>query len=785
MKSLEERSIEISDIFKEFFGNPNEYEEPKRRATIIQIGPLSPDAAERLQDLFAADPIFKDDLYTPAPVGARSDTEFKLCARLWEAGFSETEIYAIMSSSQQTKWLDRNDSYRWDTLRKAVAQSEANRRSGGAGDHPGQKEDGGREGKISDEELEASRKILADLKDRLKDDPGAHYEPEIYEALKQVYHNDPQEWARVKGIFRATKTSIRDFLSSLEEDQDETPIIETPFVELENGKIAEMVVQGGMAKFAIYDPSTGDIKYVPAIELDGTKIIPPISDEIFLKGYVVLPSMAEEYGDEMALYEEIKDFVHSHLEVSPDYEEIAGFYPMLTWVYDVMSVIAYLRAKGDWGVGKSRFLMVFMALCYRAISTTGAMSEAPIFRVMDKWKGTMIIDEGDFGKSRESMGGMEKILNCGFERGKPIMRCNPNNPAEVNVFDSFGPKIMATRYEFRDKALESRCFSEIMKEGLRDDIPIELPPEFEEEALHLRNKLLMYRFRNRERVRKRSETGKIDLDLSGLPKRIRQAARPLSVILADYPVLLAKLKAFLEAKAKALVLEASETTEGYLVRMLDSMAYDKSGQAMVWDTDYNSLVELIKTASGNSKLTTNSVRSRGNSLGFKTERGWLKGIQKRRITCENALFERLKRRYIPEVKQDDPDDQDDREGGGIKEFAPNGQTLLKDGEARISTSGGVVHRPDRPIVLSEEKTGIGPHPRRDMPTPGPQKDEFRAFLRMMTDYETQWPRGNGKYETVSYLAGDECVAPLERALRWQTRGVAKILDIDVLLEAPA
>jgi hypothetical protein len=85
----------------------------------------------------------------------------------------------------------------------------------------------------------------------------------------------------------------------------------------------------------------------------------------------------------------------------------------------------------------------------------------------------------------------------------------------------------------------------------------------------------------------------------------------------------------------------------------------------------------------------------------------------------------------------------------------------------------------------EEKTGIGPHPRRDMPTPGQQKDEFRALLRFLTDYSTEWPRGNGKYETLSYLAGDECNAPLERAIRWQSRGVAKILDVDLLLEALA
>jgi hypothetical protein len=297
------------------------------------------------------------------------------------------------------------------------------------------------------------------------------------------------------------------------------------------------------------------------------------------------------------------------------------------------------------------------------------MSEAPIFRIMDRWKGTLIIDEGDFGKSRDSTAAMEKILVCGFERGKPIIRCNPNEPAEVNFFDSFGPKIIATRYGFRDKALESRCFTEIMKESIRTDVPIQLPYEFEEEARHLRNKLLMYRFRNREQVKQTSDKGQIKIDLSGLPKRIQQAARPLSVILANYPELLVTLKTFLEVKSKALVVEASETTEGYLVRVMEGIDQSSNdGKIITWDAGFGSVTELIKPASGNYKLTTALVRSRANSLGFKTVKSYVGGIQKRIITCEAPLFERLIARYVPQVeekvppKQDDQDDQDDIQG---------------------------------------------------------------------------------------------------------------------------
>jgi hypothetical protein len=325
-----------------------------------------------------------------------------------------------------------------------------------------------------------------------------------------------------KKILKKAGISLKKLVKAFHEDEEEDQPLEMPFVEA-GGKLAEMVLQDGEPCFALYDPATDSVVYFGEIEVDGQKVVPPSNDEILKKGFITLPSEAEEYGDVKSLYEKIQKFVHTYLDVSEDYETIACFYPMLTWVYDVMSVVAYLRAKGDWGVGKSRFMTVFGSICYRSVITTGAMSDAPVFRLMDRWKGTLIMDEGDLGKGKEATAALEKILNCGFERNKPIIKCNPNNPSEINAFDPFSPKIIATRFEFRDKALESRCFTEILVESHRDDVAIELPPEFYEQALHLRNKLLMYRFRNRAKIKKRSEEGvsKEIFDVSGIPRRLQ------------------------------------------------------------------------------------------------------------------------------------------------------------------------------------------------------------------------------------------------------------------------
>ncbi|TFH49734.1 MAG: hypothetical protein E4G89_04400, partial [Methanothrix sp.] len=124
--TIEKRTDELNAFYEKHFGKSDPEAGPRpQRERSEKVEPLSSEAAERLQELFAADPDFKEDLTTPAPVGKRSDAEFHLCCRLWEAAFSEAEIYVIMTSSPQSKWQERGDSYRWDTIHKAVAKVEA------------------------------------------------------------------------------------------------------------------------------------------------------------------------------------------------------------------------------------------------------------------------------------------------------------------------------------------------------------------------------------------------------------------------------------------------------------------------------------------------------------------------------------------------------------------------------------------------------------------------------------------------------------------------------------
>lgn len=230
-----------------------------------------------------------------------------------------------------------------------------------------------------------------------------------------------------------------------------------------------------------------------------TRLVPYSPQNNLLRNDVVLfPSEPEEYGSEEDLLNELRTFIHRYVDMSPLFEKTACYYVLLTWVYDSFNELPYLRVRGDPGSGKTRFLLTVGSLCYKPIFASGASTVSPIFRMLDAFRGTLIIDESDFRQSDERSE-VVKIFNNGNARGFPVLRTEVSKTGEFNphAYWVYGPKIIATRGSFEDRALESRCLTEEMgQHDLRDDIPINMADSYKDEARHLRNKLLLFRFRN-------------------------------------------------------------------------------------------------------------------------------------------------------------------------------------------------------------------------------------------------------------------------------------------------
>lgn len=301
---------------------------------------------------------------------------------------------------------------------------------------------------------------------------------------------------------------------------------------LDSGELVEMVYrrEEGCTRFTV---GRGDSwEEVDHLELPSGEVLVPFSPQnnLLVHEVVLLPSNPADFGSPEKLRAAVRSFIHRYVDVSPEYEVVASHYVLFSWLYDTFNELPYLRVRGDFGSGKSRFLLTVGSLCYLPIFASGASTVSPLFRIMDVFRGTLVLDEGDFRVSDEKAE-IVKILNNGHARGFPVLRTEQTPGKEFNprAFHVFGPKVLATRGLFDDQALESRCISEVVGDRpLRKDIPLNLSADFQSEALALRNKLLLYRIWQRGTL---GDVGAVVLE--GVEPRLGQIFRPLLASVGD------------------------------------------------------------------------------------------------------------------------------------------------------------------------------------------------------------------------------------------------------------
>ena len=349
--------------------------------------------------------------------------------------------------------------------------------------------------------------------------------------------------------------------------QEEKPQIFTSnYIDNERNTFAEQVYKDGISLFCLYDKDKDDVEFKEKIEIDGVDYL-PINDEEVMKKAILLPSGIEEYGSDEELDCDIDCFINKWLDIPKEVVQFALWNIKRSWVYEKFHTLNYLRALGDTGVGKSRFLDTLGYLHYKPIATSGATTSAPIFRIIDKWKGTLIIDEADFKDSDESQD-IIKIINQGYEKGKFIMRCDKENNNKVNFFDPYCPKILATRRVFKDKATESRCITQVMKVTNRMDIPLNLNDKFWDESLILRNKLLLWRFRNYHKINPDVD---VDFDLGDLEPRVRQIVTSFISLFSNNIDQMEQFKVFIINHQDNLIEERRNSFLGAVVGAIHSL----------------------------------------------------------------------------------------------------------------------------------------------------------------------------------------------------------------------
>jgi hypothetical protein len=341
----------------------------------------------------------------------------------------------------------------------------------------------------------------------------------------------------------------------LEQPEDKNRFV-SGFV-LPDGTVGEMVVSSDDERsFMIV--ANGSVRKAYHYETPRVTYLP--TDDLMVGEVVHFASTAVPYDSQAVLFKEIRHFIHRYLELPADFEEITSLYVLLTWVFEFAPSIPYLRVIGDWGTGKTRFLQVAGAICFRPIFASGATTPAPIFRILEQFRGTLVLDEADF-KDSAAWSEMVKLLNNGYRPGMPVLRADKENgkwyPRSYQVF---GPKLISTRFNFKDEALESRCLTSEMLPLTRDDIPRVLPPAFDKEVNELRSKLLTFRLANLTRLK--GKTFGNDLLEPNLQPRLQEILIPLKAMLNGDGAMVEALAGFVHRLQDSLFSRRQESNAG-------------------------------------------------------------------------------------------------------------------------------------------------------------------------------------------------------------------------------
>ena len=404
----------------------------------------------------------------------------------------------------------------------------------------------------------------------------------------------------------------------------------TPGFQTPNGIIIEEVLIEHTPSFMVF--SKGGAQKASLV-LWGDRYFKPIEDELVQKGAISLPSGIEEFGSEAELIDELLAFFKRYVDADETYMKLAVVYVLTTWVYDRCPVMPIINLRGPSETGKSRFGEVMRHVCYRGMRASGVLSFSSLFRNAERWKGTLYINEADFGKSTEESL-IVKYLNERYEFGGFVWRTDPET-LKSNVFGAYGPTILVTRKGFLDDALESRCIAIYMDQTERADIPLNYPPEFYREAEGLRNKLLAFRVKHLVGFNVDTK-----LRFPGIGPRMNQVLQPMASLARSVSP---ELYEFIEGIAGKLyervVEERAHSFDGFIVRAYIELRIEGKEGITAGD-----ISDRIKESFG-FDLDSRAVGRRLVPLGFAKRRTGVRG--QRLIHIENKKIRRLICRYLP------------------------------------------------------------------------------------------------------------------------------------------
>ncbi|HNJ80956.1 MAG TPA: hypothetical protein PLK38_05280, partial [Methanoregulaceae archaeon] len=437
----------------------------------------------------------------------------------------------------------------------------------------------------------------------------------------KCHHNScgtGNRWRELRAIAEPGYTDRRNGKADkdVDEAKDEDTARILPFFEKDGRLYLDVIEPGGT--FGFVHETNGSIRFDSRV-IDGGDVITPAvlpvhhdtRETVFVVGVpradlvksAPLLSPAE-------LYTLLDDHINRYCDMPTRDRELAVYYALYTWFYTKAPTSPYLRFLGDTGKGKSRLTEVVSDICIYPIKATGSSTTSGIMRFHERWRGTLVIDEGDLRGGAEDP--LVKFLNIGFENGKYIILSDNENPKTQLIFLPYGPKVLAMRVPFKDNATEGRCLSYSPYETYRQDIPPELSPAYHSEVAELRAIITRFVLHHWQEVDGNEMMKYGDLDIE---RRLLQMARPVSIVLQLFPDGNTRFIEYLKYRQQEIKRTRSESWEGMLFNLAYSLAVgDETIDGVIPEAiTAGAISEIFKAKSG-------TVTKALCSIGFETER---------------------------------------------------------------------------------------------------------------------------------------------------------------------
>ncbi|MBT0160005.1 hypothetical protein G4O51_08470 [Candidatus Bathyarchaeota archaeon A05DMB-2] len=220
-----------------------------------------------------------------------------------------------------------------------------------------------------------------------------------------------------------------------------------------------------------------------------------------------------------------------------------------------------LPIRGPSQSGKNRLAFVLRLLSYRPYFEMSTYRIPSLYRPLDLWQGTLVLDEADFANTNEKSE-LIHFLNC-RATGTPLSRQNPKNPKITDTFNNFGLTIVTQRRPFDDNATESRAIP-YYSETSDKKLPVIETDEMLRQGLELQNKLLFLRMKYYRQVIINKEAWINDLT----DHRLVASLLPLLALSNHEPSLRETITSTAKEVEKAKIEEKANSMDGQIINFL-------------------------------------------------------------------------------------------------------------------------------------------------------------------------------------------------------------------------